>query len=166
MTTARNGGSSQERGHLRLRPIEPEATPGLLRQHERRSVGRNRRQLRSQSYLALGNALSSKGNYKDAIHHYDSAIKLDPQNPVARNNLGVAYLGMGKDKEGLESLKYAATLGPQAGEIHVNLARAYLRLRNKDAALTEYGVLKTIDSALAKIVYAEIFHQRILKVRD
>jgi len=38
-------------------------------------------------------------------------------------------------------------------------------VRNKDAALTEYGVLKTIDSVLAKIVYAEIFQQRILKVR-
>ena len=120
----------------------------------------------AEAYLALGNVLSSKGNYKDAIQHYDSAIKLDPQNPVGRNNLGVAYLGMGKDKEGLESFKYAATLSPQAGEIHVNLARAYLRGRNKDAALAEYGVLKAIDSALAKTVYAEIFQRQILKVRD
>jgi hypothetical protein len=72
---------------------------------------------------------------------------------------------MGKNKEGLAALKCAATLGPQVGEIHVNLARAYLLTRNKDAALQEYGVLKTIDSALATTVYDEIFQERILKVR-
>src|SRR6185369_17936164 len=110
-----------------------------------------------EAYVALGNAISSTKNYKDAIRHYDAALKLDPQNPVARNNLGVAYLNIGKTKEGLEAFKYAATLGPQVGQTHLNLARAYLQAGNKDAALAEYGLLKKIDAELAKSIYAEIF---------
>ena len=73
---------------------------------------------------------------------------------------------IGKNKEGLAAFKCAAALAPQIGQIHLNLARAYLRLRNKDAALAEYGTLKTIDLALANLVYNEIFQHRILKVHE
>jgi hypothetical protein len=48
----------------------------------------------------------------------------------------------------------------------MNLVRAYLHVRDKDGALAEYGLLKTIDPALANIVYHEIFQHRILQVRD
>jgi tetratricopeptide (TPR) repeat protein len=116
------------------------------------------------AYVALANTLSSNGNYNEAIRNYDSAIKLNPQNPTARNNLGVAYLSIGKNKEGLAAFKDAAALNPSIGEIHVNLARAYLRLRNKEAALAEYTALQTSDSELAKTIYDEIFQRRILRV--
>jgi Flp pilus assembly protein TadD len=118
------------------------------------------------AYTALGNALSSIRNYKDAIHNYEKAIELDPQNMIARNNLGVAYMGAGKNKEGLAALKSAVAVDPQVGQIHVNLVRVYLHLRDRNGALAEYGVLKTIDSALANMVFAEIYQQHILKVRE
>ncbi len=120
----------------------------------------------TEAYLALGDLLSSTGNYKDAIHHFELAIKLNPRSSVALNNLGVAYLRMGKNKEGLESFKRAAALTPNIGEIRLNLARTYLRLKNKQAALTEYILLKSIDSERAKIVYDEIFQGQILNVHN
>jgi superkiller protein 3 len=119
-----------------------------------------------EGYVALGNVFNSTGNHKEAIHHYELAIKLNPQDPLAHNNLGVAYLTMGKNKEGLVAFKRAATLRPESGQIHLNLARAYLHLSDRDSALAEYGVLKTLDSALAKVIYAEIFQTRILKATD
>jgi len=94
------------------------------------------------------------------------AVKLNPEDPLAQNNLGVAYLNIGKKKEGLAAFKNAVTLRPQDGQIHLNLARAYLHVRDRDSALAEYNVLRAIDSSLAKIIYGEIFQNRVLKVRD
>ncbi len=55
--------------------------------------------IKAVDYKNIGNEYFKKGNYKNAIKSYKNALHLDSTNPDIWNNLGLAYLRIGKFKE-------------------------------------------------------------------
>ena len=49
-----------------------------------------------EAYVLLGMAYGNQKKYSEAVKLFEKAIKLDPDNPEANNNLGVVYRQMGK----------------------------------------------------------------------
>ncbi|TFK50192.1 hypothetical protein OE88DRAFT_332467 [Heliocybe sulcata] len=54
------------------------------------------RYLRAEKQKERGNVAFRKGNYEEAIHHYDAAHEIEPEMPHYELNLAAAYLKMNK----------------------------------------------------------------------
>jgi len=61
---------------------------------------------------AMGFALAAQGKLPAAIRHYRSALKAQPNYPVALNNLAFALEKQGKEEEARQSYNEALTLEP------------------------------------------------------
>ena len=81
--------------------------------------------------------------------HQEQALQIQPDNAQAHNDLGLTYGKSGKHREAIKAFKEAILLKPDHAEAHYNLAITYLILKDKDAALREYNVLKNIDQERA-----------------
>jgi tetratricopeptide (TPR) repeat protein len=75
---------------------------------------------------------------------------LKPGDPGAQNNIGEAYLEMGKSAEALEPFRQAIRLKPDFGRAYFNLGKCLLAMGNRDAALEQYNILQGIDSDWAE----------------
>lgn len=77
--------------------------------------------------------LMRNGDAKQAIEAYQKAIKnkkrtlFFPQEPLAHNNLGRAYLYAEEYEPAVENFKKAIEMAPDRAEGYVNLTTAYLR---------------------------------------
>lgn len=52
----------------------------------------------------------AKKYFTDSIPYLEKAVEIDPDNPVVWNNLGVAYINAGMEKEGAEAFKKSEEL--------------------------------------------------------
>lgn len=94
-----------------------------------------------------GYALLMMGNifarYKDdidtAMKYYNQALKLNPQDHIAINNIGANLLQMGKSKEGIDYLEKAYAINPQYPNTTYGLSLAYEKLGHPLAAF-DYAV--------------------------
>jgi len=66
-------------------------------------------------------ALVRLGLTAGAIDHYRSALALDPRQPAAHNNLGLALTTRGQGGEAEQAFRTALDLAPEFAEIHANL---------------------------------------------
>jgi TonB family protein len=73
-----------------------------------------------------GIALFNKGDYKRAVNILKRSAKSDPEG-LASYYLGMAYLQMGKPKDGANALEKAVELRPAIAAYKVALGYAYLR---------------------------------------
>jgi protein O-mannosyl-transferase len=77
--------------------------------------------------IALGNTFFKKGKIDEAIVQYQSAIQMSkPGNisPVIFNNLGVAYMRVGKKGEGISCFKKALDIDPRFADAYENYQKA------------------------------------------
>jgi tetratricopeptide (TPR) repeat protein len=79
------------------------------------------------------------GEFVEARADLEKALELDPQNPMACNNLAWIYLKGPADlrdsEKGLALAQRAVRLNPDQRELHNNLGVAYYRLRQWDGAI-------------------------------
>jgi tetratricopeptide (TPR) repeat protein len=81
-----------------------------------------------------------------ARKHFVQALKYDPKNFAALNNLGtVAYLDK-KYKSAVNYLKLALALNEASASAHLNLAEAWMGLGEVDRAMTEYARALELDA--------------------
>ena len=80
----------------------------------------------------IGLTFQEKGNYEEAIKHYDEAIRINPQHAVVYNNRGSAKGVLGKHKEAIADYDEAIRISPQD-------AKAYYNRGNAKKALDQYG---------------------------
>ena len=53
----------------------------------------------------------------------------------------------------MAAYRHAVSLDPNNGQARCRLGKAYLKMGNKDLALEEYEVVKTLDEELADALY-------------
>jgi len=79
-------------------------------------------------WFYLGLAYGDSGMYKEAIEAYKQAIRLNPDDAEAHNNLGIAYGESGMYEEAIEAFKQAIRIEPDDAKAHSNLGFAYSEL--------------------------------------
>ncbi|MBF0356047.1 MAG: tetratricopeptide repeat protein [Alphaproteobacteria bacterium] len=79
------------------------------------------------AHTALAGLLAGLGRLDESISEFDAAVRLDPKNPQAWNNLSGPLKLRGRLKDSVQALRKAVALAPGNALIHNNLALA-LRL--------------------------------------
>src|SRR5690606_7862270 len=98
----------------------------------------------ARTWMLLASVNEIQGNYSDAEQGYRRALKLDPKNPIAQNNLAYLLLLQNREiEEGLELAKQAVASPQATASFYDTLARLYVKVNEKDQAA------KTFQEALA-----------------
>jgi tetratricopeptide (TPR) repeat protein len=92
---------------------------------------------------------------KDAVSHFEHAVKLQPELMEARNNLAVALRRAGDDARAEKVLARAIALNPNYAPAHFNLAELY---RARMSGLTGTELQKTARSAIEQYDAALAHH--------
>jgi tetratricopeptide (TPR) repeat protein len=82
----------------------------------------------AEAHNNLGASLIGPGRAKRAAHHFEEAIRLNPEFPEAHNNLGVARLRMNRSSEALAHWREALRLRADYPEPHFNLGSEFMEL--------------------------------------
>ncbi|MEA1895075.1 MAG: tetratricopeptide repeat protein, partial [Euryarchaeota archaeon] len=72
-------------------------------------------------YKRFGDFYAFKREYNEAIEYYKEAIRIDPDDAAARNNLGNLLKDQGRYDEAEKEYREAIRIDPNYGEAHVNL---------------------------------------------
>jgi tetratricopeptide (TPR) repeat protein len=78
--------------------------------------------------LTLAMLAESEGRLPEAIEFYERAVRLDPANPVAANNLAFHLTGIsGREAEAVRLAEFAVARAPESGDFRDTAAAAYAR---------------------------------------
>jgi tetratricopeptide (TPR) repeat protein len=77
-----------------------------------------------------------RGHYAGALPLLQRAVDIDPRSAVLQNNLGVAYLALGRDKEAEGAFQQAVRADPGAVNSYLNLAAIAFDNSEYDLAAT------------------------------
>ena len=102
-----------------------------------------------QPYVALGKAYVSRGNNAEAIHWFEAALKQQPDNRPALQELGTALLATHQDTRALEILNRAVRLYPNDDMLLTNLGNVYLRMNKPTEAKSALDRAVTSNPELA-----------------
>lgn len=117
-------------------------------------------------YADLGNAYIFAEHYEEAIQAYRRAIKENlpffdyrDKSVVAgwHAQLGSLYSQLRRYQEAIDACKQAISLDPNLPDSHFTLGLIYWVLGDKDSALQEYKILKSLDEQLAKKLFDAIY---------
>ncbi len=108
------------------------------------------------NYYNLGVAYVNLGRYQEAIDAYKQTIKIKPDYAAAHNNLGNAYFNLGRWPEAIDAYKQAIKIEPDLAEAHYNLGKAYLTIGDKNSALAEFNILKSLNLQFANDLFNQI----------
>ena len=87
----------------------------------------------------IGYAKYEEQKHKEAIFHYNKAIKLDPQFIGAYNNRGNVKSALGQKQEAIEDYNKAIELNPKLAEAYNNRGTAKSALGQKREAIEDYN---------------------------
>lgn len=92
-------------------------------------------------HMRIGTAHLTKGNLPFALSELNMAEKLDPNNPMVQNNLGLVYFFNERYEESLKHLDRALKIRPDFTEARNNHARVLIELTRYDAAIAELKIV-------------------------
>jgi tetratricopeptide (TPR) repeat protein len=107
-------------------------------------------------HLGLGVVYGKLSRPADAIEAYNQAIRIDPYYAEAYNNLGVSYGRLARWPQAIDACKNAVRIKPAYAEAHANLGSAYLAIGDKNSALAEYNILRSLNLQFANDLFKEI----------
>jgi Tfp pilus assembly protein PilF len=110
----------------------------------------------AESYTNLGAAYANLGHLSEAIDAFKMAAQIDPDLAEAHYNLGYAYAKLGRYTEAIDIYKQAIGIKPDYALAHYNLGVAYLAIDDKDSAMAEYNILKSLNPEMAKKLLNQI----------
>jgi tetratricopeptide (TPR) repeat protein len=85
-------------------------------------------------------ALKKKFRLEEAVAHFTTTIKLDPEFTEAYNNLANSYILLGRYEEAIANYKMALTVSPNNFLLHRNLGNALFDTWQLQEALFHYKV--------------------------
>jgi tetratricopeptide (TPR) repeat protein len=95
--------------------------------------------------------------HQEAIEVFEEALSIQSDDAQAHNNVALACGKSGKHRQAIAAFKEAIRAKPDYAEAHYNLAITYLIVKDENAALREYSVLKNLDQKLANQLF-ELIH--------
>ncbi|MFN3198316.1 MAG: tetratricopeptide repeat protein [Bradymonadia bacterium] len=103
------------------------------------------------SHYLRGHSMLNRGRVKAAIHHFERAVQLFPNDARFQNDLGVAYLKKGDRARALLSFREAARLNPQFPNPRFNESLIFASVGDVDKArhALELALIADPDWALA-----------------
>lgn len=105
---------------------------------------------RAAMHLQLGASLYQSGNNPQALVELLKAEKLDPDNPMTQNNLGLVYWARGKFELSEKHIKKAIQIAPDFTDARNNLARVYVEQKKFSEAQLE------MSRVLADLTYSAL----------
>lgn len=124
------------------------------------------------SHLRLGTAHLQEGNYPAALSELLKSVELDPSNPVAQNNLALAYFVREKHEDAMKHLKTAVELNSRYTDARNNLGRVYISLKMYDDAIRELSIVvedltySNPEKGFANLAMAHFQKGDYIKARD
>lgn len=97
------------------------------------------------AWAVRGYLLSQGGDKAGAVAAYREAIRLDPRDPVTRNNLGAVLLDLGQPAEAISALEEALRLKPIYADARNNLGAAFEKAGRLPDAQRAYRTATMID---------------------
>jgi putative PEP-CTERM system TPR-repeat lipoprotein len=94
--------------------------------------------------------VAGQANDPHAIEYAERANKIAPNQPRILDTLGALLVAKGDAKRGVELLQQAVSLAPQMSEIRLNLARAYVKTGQAEAAKKELDTLAGLGDKFAQ----------------
>lgn len=123
---------------------DPEKTKKKMLAAARRAVTLDDGNALAHHFLSF--AYLSNGRPAEAVTESERAVDLNPIDPLSHGGLGATLLLAGRPEEGVKFMKTGISLYPRHPRVHIrgaHLARAYLDLRNYDAAVDQaYKVVR------------------------
>ncbi len=110
----------------------------------------------AEAYYNLGVAYEQLGRSSEKVEAYEQAIRIKPDYAEALNNLGIAYGALGRYMEAIDSLRKAIKIKPDNANTHLALGFIYLLNEDKDSAMEEYKILKTLNAEIADKLFNRI----------
>ncbi len=102
-----------------------------------------------QTLMIAGAAALQNGDFEVALEAFDGALVLEPDDPVARSQVGRALLELGYSDEALPLLSQAAQLAPDLFVTQFNLGTALLRVGQHEEAINWLRAASRLNPAVA-----------------
>lgn len=88
-----------------------------------------------------------------ALPHLQAYTRLQPENPLAHYNLGVAYSGLGRDTDAIGAFEQAVRLEPRNLQAHNNLGVLWQRQGRLDEAAREFKASARLEPSSVQAQY-------------
>jgi len=105
------------------------------------------------SHYNLGNYYLSRGEVKEALVSYDTALRLEPRAPMVMVNAAIAYAQMGERNQAERSLLKAIKIAPDNAPAHFNLGLLQGEQNRPKEAERELKEAFRLDPKMAQAAY-------------
>jgi len=95
-----------------------------------------------------GDALTPEEAF-DAAVAYREAVRINPEDASAWNNLGGALYDLKRYNDAIDAYRHALWINPEFAEAWFNLGVAYAFVGNRTAAINAVQELRRLDPAMA-----------------
>ena len=105
------------------------------------------------SHYNLGNYHLDRGELKEAVASYDTALKLEPRAVLAMVNEAMAYARFGENQKAEESLQKALKVAPDSAAAHFNMGLLKAELNDPKGAEKHLRKAMEADPQMAQAAY-------------
>ena len=95
--------------------------------------------------------------YAGEVEDAKEEVRKSPDDALVHNGLGLAYYKSGKYKEAIESFKQAIRIDHDYAGARFSLGFTYVNINDRDSALEQYEILKSLDTERAKELFDYIY---------
>jgi protein O-mannosyl-transferase len=111
-----------------------------------------KRPANARAHNNLGMFLAERGQYAEALAHFDEACRLNPDDALAKNNLALTLANQGRVSEAIPLYLDALQRKPDYTDAHFNLGRALVAQGDLEAAKAHF-----IDTVKLDPTYGEAY---------